>query len=342
MASGNLLRETLGIMALSRERCSCIVPLMAKAKSRYVCQACGSVSSRWQGQCADCAEWNTLVQEAAEVSSIFAAKHNLQGGGRVIQLVGLETAAALPERLPSGLAEFDRAIGGGIVAGSAMLVGGDPGHRQVDPAAPGRGTPRKRGAPRSSMSRARNRPSRCGSARSGWALARAPVQLAAATSVRDILTTVGDGEPPALLIIDSIQTMHSRPDRRRAGHGQPGSRLGAGAGALRQGAWHRGRSRRPCHQGRHDRRPARARAYGRHGAELRRRAQPPVPDPPRDEEPLRRHRRDRRFRDGRAGADRSPEPLRAVSDPSRRAGQRDQRASRRSRAPGRCWSRSRR
>ena len=71
--------------------------------------------------------WNTLVQESAEVSSIFAAKHNLQGGGRVIPLVGLETPAALPERLPSGLAEFDRAIGGGIVAGSAMLVGGDPG-----------------------------------------------------------------------------------------------------------------------------------------------------------------------------------------------------------------------
>src|SRR6185312_607383 len=100
---------------------------MAKVKSRYVCQACGSVSSRWQGQCADCAEWNTLVQESAEVSSIFAAKHNLHGGGRVIPLVGLETPAALPERLPSGLAEFDRAIGGGIVAGSAMLVGGDPG-----------------------------------------------------------------------------------------------------------------------------------------------------------------------------------------------------------------------
>src|SRR3982751_4317594 len=100
---------------------------MAKTKPRYVCQACGSVSHRWQGQCVDCAEWNTLVQESAEVSSIFAAKHNLQGGGRRIALVGLETPAALPDRLPSGIAEFDRAIGGGIVAGSAMLVGGDPG-----------------------------------------------------------------------------------------------------------------------------------------------------------------------------------------------------------------------
>src|SRR5258708_3431078 len=100
---------------------------MAKPKSRYTCQACGSVQHRWQGQCPDCAEWNTLVQESAEVSSIFAAKHNPRGGGSVIPLIGLETPAALPERLPSGLAEFDRAIGGGIVLGSAMLIGGVPG-----------------------------------------------------------------------------------------------------------------------------------------------------------------------------------------------------------------------
>ena len=100
---------------------------MAKPKSRYVCQTCGSVSSRWQGQCPDCSEWNTLVQESAEVSSIFAAKHNLQGGGRVIELVGLDHPVALPERISTGIAEFDRAIGGGIVPGSAMLVGGDPG-----------------------------------------------------------------------------------------------------------------------------------------------------------------------------------------------------------------------
>src|SRR4051794_11797219 len=114
---------------------------MPKAKSRYTCQACGSVQHRWQGQCPDCAEWNTLVQESAEVSSIFAAKHNLQGGGRVIPLVGLETPAALPERLPSGLAEFDRAIGGGIVAGSAMLVGRGPRLGKAAPLRPGAARP---------------------------------------------------------------------------------------------------------------------------------------------------------------------------------------------------------
>jgi DNA repair protein RadA/Sms len=189
---------------------------MTKVKSRYVCQACGSVSHRWQGQCADCAEWNTLVQESAEVSSIFAAKHNLQGGGRVIPLVGLETPAALPDRLPSGLAEFDRAIGGGIVAGSAMLVGGDPGigkstlllqvaARVASRTAPGQGQAPKRVvyvSGEESAEQVRLRAVRLG-------LGAAPVQLAAATSVRDILTTVGEGEPPVLLIVDSIQTMHS-------------------------------------------------------------------------------------------------------------------------------------
>jgi len=146
------------------------------------------------------------------VSSIFAARHNLQGGGRVIPLVGLETPAALPERLPSGLAEFDRAIGGGIVAGSAMLVGGDPGIGkstlllQVAARLASEGNKVVYVSGEESAEQVRLRAVRLG-------LGRAPVRLAAATSVRDILTTMAanehGGEPPALLIIDSIQTMHS-------------------------------------------------------------------------------------------------------------------------------------
>ena len=100
---------------------------MAKPQKRFVCQACGSVSSRWQGQCADCSEWNTLVEEAGGVVTPFQAKHNLQGGGRTIQLVALDTDVALPERMGTGIAELDRALGGGFVEGSATLIGGDPG-----------------------------------------------------------------------------------------------------------------------------------------------------------------------------------------------------------------------
>ena len=181
---------------------------MAKAKTRYVCQACGSVSMRWQGQCPDCGEWNTLVQEAAGVTSIFAAKHNLQGGGRTIELVGLDAPSALPERIASGVAEFDRAVGGGIVPGSAMLVGGDPGIGKstlllqigAKLAAGGRSVVYVSGE--ESAEQVRLRALRLG-------LGGAPVRLAAATSVRDVLTTLGEGDTPDLLVIDSIQTMHS-------------------------------------------------------------------------------------------------------------------------------------
>jgi DNA repair protein RadA/Sms len=181
---------------------------MAKPKTRYICQSCGSVSTRWQGQCTDCAEWNTLVQESAEVSSIFAAKHNLQDGGRVIPLVGLDHPVALPERIGTGIAEFDRAIGGGIVPGSAMLVGGDPGIGKstlllqvcADLASKGRKVIYVSGE--ESAEQVRLRAVRLG-------LGKAPVQLAAATSVRDILTTMGGNDGADLLVIDSIQTMHS-------------------------------------------------------------------------------------------------------------------------------------
>ncbi len=180
---------------------------MAKLKTRYVCQACGSVSMRWQGQCPDCAEWNSLVQEAA-VESIFKAKHDLSAGGQAIALVGLDAEAVLPERLATGIAEFDRAIGGGIVPGSAMLIGGDPGIGkstlllQVAARLASEGKRVVYVSGEEAANQVRLRAVRLG-------LGSAPVELAAATSIRDILTTLGNGDAPALLVIDSIQTMHS-------------------------------------------------------------------------------------------------------------------------------------
>jgi predicted ATP-dependent serine protease len=62
---------------------------MAKAQRRYVCQVCGSVSTKWQGQCVDCGEWNTMVEESGGgVVTPFAAKHDLRSGGRPIALSG--------------------------------------------------------------------------------------------------------------------------------------------------------------------------------------------------------------------------------------------------------------
>ncbi len=180
---------------------------MAKLKARYVCQACGSDHSRWQGQCPDCAEWNTLVQESA-APTVFSQKHDLASGGRRVELVGLDTAVALPERVSSGVAEFDRAIGGGLVPGSAMLLAGDPGIGKstlllqvaAAVAKTGRGSVYVSGE--EAVDQVRLRALRLG-------LGGAPVQLASVTSVRDILTTLRSGPAPALVVIDSIQTMHS-------------------------------------------------------------------------------------------------------------------------------------
>src|SRR5436190_21086183 len=181
---------------------------MAKLKKRYVCQLCGSVSPRWAGQCADCGEWNSLVEDAEGVLTPFSAKHNLRGGGRRIDLVGLDAEVALPARLSTGIAELDRARGGGLVAGSATLIGGDPGI--------GKSTLLLQAAARLATTGARVTyisgeeaadQVRLRARRMG--LGTAPVQLATATSVRDILTTLDSGAPPGLLVIDSIQTMHS-------------------------------------------------------------------------------------------------------------------------------------
>jgi DNA repair protein RadA/Sms len=179
---------------------------MVKLKRRYVCQGCGSPSPRWQGQCDDCGEWNTLVEEAPPTT--FSVKHDLQDGGRAIQFIGLDSTIALPERLGTGLAEFDRALGGGLVAGSATLIGGDPGigkstlllQAAARLARAGKSVVYVSGEEAADQVRLRAR--RLG-------LGDAPVQLASATSVRDILTTLSASAVPDMLIIDSIQTMHS-------------------------------------------------------------------------------------------------------------------------------------
>ena len=179
---------------------------MAKPKKRYVCQACGSVSHRWQGQCADCAEWNTLTEDAP--ATVFSMKHDLSSGGRAVEFVDLDKPGEMPLRQKTGLAEFDRALGGGLVPGSAILMGGDPGigkstlllQAAAKVARDGHSVAYVSGEEASGQVRMR-------AARLG--LSDAPVKLAAATSVRDILTTLGQMETPKFLVIDSIQTMHS-------------------------------------------------------------------------------------------------------------------------------------
>ncbi|MEX6723896.1 DNA repair protein RadA [Parapedomonas caeni] len=181
---------------------------MAKPQRLFVCQSCGASQPKWAGQCPDCGQWNSLAEEAAPVVTPFAAKHSLRSGGRRIELAPLAAEVAPPPRRATGIPEFDRVLGGGLVAGSAVLIGGDPGI--------GKSTLLLQAAARlataghavvyvsgeEAMDQVRLRAERLG-------VAGAPVQLGAATAVRDILTTLEAGTPPALVVIDSIQTLYS-------------------------------------------------------------------------------------------------------------------------------------
>jgi DNA repair protein RadA/Sms len=97
---------------------------MAKAKTAYSCTECGGQSSKWQGQCPHCGVWNTLVETiAAPRASRFEA---LAGGGAVVRpLASVEPAVS--KRTTTGIEEFDRVLGGGLVSGGVILLGGDPG-----------------------------------------------------------------------------------------------------------------------------------------------------------------------------------------------------------------------
>lgn len=102
---------------------------MAKVKVAYVCSACGAQQPKWAGQCADCNEWNTLNEEV--ISSTPHNRLDVLGGyanavGTGLKLLSQIDTVEQP-RVSSGLLELDRVLGGGIIAGSVILIGGDPG-----------------------------------------------------------------------------------------------------------------------------------------------------------------------------------------------------------------------
>ncbi len=185
---------------------------MAKSSDSFACSACGAVYAKWQGKCDACHAWNTIEEDVglAAGAGESAPKQSLSAGkakGRAIDLVSLDGEGQDPPRMATGIAEFDRVAGGGIVPGSALLVGGDPGIGKSTLLLQLAGRLALQGAPvvyvsgEEATAQVRLRASRLG-------LAEAPVQLAAATNLRDILTTL-EKAPPALVIVDSIQTMWS-------------------------------------------------------------------------------------------------------------------------------------
>src|SRR6185437_10945396 len=98
---------------------------MAKSSSSFVCQSCGATAPKWSGKCEACGGWNTITEEGAAPPQGSGATRRVKG--RKFALEDLKTEDAPPPRRVTGIAEFDRVTGGGLVPGSALLVGGDPG-----------------------------------------------------------------------------------------------------------------------------------------------------------------------------------------------------------------------
>jgi DNA repair protein RadA/Sms len=177
-----------------------------REKSQFVCQNCGATSNRWQGRCEDCGEWNSLVEETAASGVGSGPAVRMLGKGRAVALTSLSGSTEEAPRIQSGIAEFDRVTGGGFVRGSTLLVGGDPGIGkstlllQVAGALANRGAPVVYISGEEAVAQIRMRAERLD-------LVAAPVKLAAETSVENILATLAMDKPPALLIVDSIQTL---------------------------------------------------------------------------------------------------------------------------------------
>ena len=99
---------------------------MAREKTIYACTECGASAPKWQGQCPDCGVWNTLVETIAESTPVNKSRFAALSGASRLQTLS-EIVANEEDRLPTGIGEFDRALGGGLVSGGVVLLGGDPG-----------------------------------------------------------------------------------------------------------------------------------------------------------------------------------------------------------------------
>ena len=177
---------------------------MARTDPRFVCQSCGASRPRWAGKCDACGAWNSITEEKPREA---APKGLGKGKGRKLDFVSLAGSHDEVARHASGIAELDRVVGGGLVAGSSVLLAGDPGIGKSTLLLQAAGALAANGvrcayiSGEEGIGQIRLRAARLG-------LAEAPVQLAAATSVRDILTGLESAEQADVIVVDSIQTMY--------------------------------------------------------------------------------------------------------------------------------------
>ena len=181
-----------------------------KTQARYACQQCGATAPKWAGRCEACGAWNSMVEELPLAAPPKGLGPRGLGSGRRgghLDFVALRGETAGPPRLLTGIAELDRVCGGGLVAGSTILVGGDPGIGkstlllQAAAALAAGGSDAAYITGEEAIDQVRLRAERLG-------VADTPVRLAAAASVRDIVAALDDRKTPDLVVIDSIQTMY--------------------------------------------------------------------------------------------------------------------------------------
>jgi len=175
---------------------------LARASSVYVCQACGATHPKWAGRCDACGDWNTLIEEVTQPVAGRASRTR----GRQVALTPLDGAVSPVPRRPTGIAEFDRVTGGGLVPGSALLVGGEPGIGKstllLQVAAAVSAEARcAYVSGEEAVDQIKLRADRLGLRASG-------VGLAAATAVRDIAALLAAPDGPEIMVVDSVQTLH--------------------------------------------------------------------------------------------------------------------------------------
>jgi DNA repair protein RadA/Sms len=178
---------------------------LAKAKTIYVCQACGGSTPRWQGQCPACQAWNTLEESLSESTSSNA---RFQGLAQAVprQKLSAIKAEDMP-RLPTGVDEFDRVLGGGLVPGGVVLIGGDPGigkstlllQALAEMSAAGVSVLYSSGEESAAQIALRAK---------RIALAAPQLEVLAEIQLEKLLTTI-DAARPQVVVVDSIQTVYS-------------------------------------------------------------------------------------------------------------------------------------
>lgn len=179
---------------------------MAKDKKQYNCSECGAISPKWAGQCGECNAWNSLIEVVVEATPARAGRFSGYTGGAVAQEVRnlSEVAADDVQRTVTGIGEFDRVLGGGLVPGSVVLIGGDPGI--------GKSTlllqvlDRLSGRFKVLYISGEESPAQISLRAQRLNLAAEQIRILAETQVERILRTA-DREQPSVLVVDSIQTI---------------------------------------------------------------------------------------------------------------------------------------